>query len=99
MLRTIDYEMVIRAICKVKGIKTNELLKILKDKECKYILLLLLKKYRCGNMESECEDFLASNKRSVSYVSKKAEERFFVNKEFRDMYFEIEEILNINKVE
>lgn len=43
MLKNIDYEKIIEAICKVKGIKRYDLLKILKDKECKYILFLLLK--------------------------------------------------------
>jgi hypothetical protein len=99
VLKSIDYEKIMEAICEVKGIKTYELLKVLKDRECKYILFLLLKKYRCGNVESACNDFLISNKRAVSYGSKKAEERFFINKEFRDMYFEIEDMLGITKAE
>lgn len=97
MLKNIDYEKIIEAICEVKGIKSNELLKILKDKECKYILLLLLKKYKCGDVENVYKDFMISNKRAVTYGAKKAEERFFVNKEFREMYFEIEDILGIWK--
>ena len=97
MLKSIDYEKIIEAICEVKGIKTNELLKILNDRECKYILFLLLKKYRCGNVESAYKDFLISHKRAVSYGSKKAEERFFINKEFRETFFEIEEILGNSK--
>ena len=93
VLKNIDYEKIVEAICEVKGIKSDELLKILKDKECKYILFLLLKKYKCGDVESAYRDFLISSKRAVSYGSKKAEERFFVNKEFREMFFEIEDML------
>ena len=94
MLKSIHYDKIIEAICEVKGIKNHELLKILKDKECKYILFLLLKKYRCGDIESGYNDFQISNKRAVNYGSKKAEERFFINKEFREMFFEIESILD-----
>jgi hypothetical protein len=99
MLKSIDYEKIIEAICEVKGIKTFEVLKVLKDRECKYILFLLFKKYRCGNVESAYKDFVISNKRAVNYGSKKAEERFFINKEFRETFFEIEDILGIAKAE
>jgi hypothetical protein len=94
MLKNIDYEKILEAICEVKGIKSDELLKILKDKECKYILFLLLKKYKCEDVESVYKDFLISSKRAVNYGSKKAEERFFINKEFREMFFEIEDMLD-----
>lgn len=94
MLKNIEYDKVIDAICEVKGIKSDELLKILKDKECKYILFLLLKKYKCGDVENIYKDFLILSKRAANYGSKKAEERFFINKEFREMYFEIENILD-----
>ena len=93
MLKSIDYEKIIEAICEVKGIKRYELLRVLKDKECKYVLFLLLKKYKCQDVESAYKDFLISSKRAAIYGSKKAEERFFINKEFREMYFEIEDIL------
>jgi hypothetical protein len=94
MLKNIDYEKILEAICEVKGIKSDELLKILKDKECKYILFLLLKKYKCEDVESVYKDFLISGKRAANYGSKKAEERFFINKEFREMFFEIEDRLD-----
>ncbi|WP_291634535.1 ribose-5-phosphate isomerase [Clostridium sp.] len=95
MLKNIDYEKIIEAICYVRGIKRCDLLKVLKNKEYKYILLLLLKKYKCDDVESIYKDFLIFSKRSIKYGSKKAEERFFINKEFRDMYFEIESKLGI----
>lgn len=94
MLKSIDYEKILEAICEMKGIKTYEVLKVLKDRECKYILFLLLKKYRCGNVENAYTDFVISNKRAINYGSKKAEERFFINKEFREMFFEVENILD-----
>ena len=99
MLKSIDYEKIIEAICEVKGMKTYKLLKILEDRECKYILFLLLKKYRCRNVESAYKEFLISHKRAVSYGSKKAEEQFFINKEFREMFYEIEKVIGISKTE
>ena len=97
MLKYIDYDKIIEAICYVKGIKRVDLLKILKNRDCKYILLLLLKKYKCDDVESIYKDFLIFGKRAINYGSKKAEERFFINKEFREMYFEIEKKLGIWK--
>jgi hypothetical protein len=99
MVKNIDYKKILEAICEVKGIKRYDLPMILKDREFKYILFLFLKKYRCGNVEADYNDFLISHKRSVSYGSKKAEEQFFINKEFREMFFEIENILGITRVE
>ena len=97
MFKDIDYEKIIEAICYVKGIKRHETLKILRDREYKYILFLLLKKYKCSDVESVCKDFPISSKRAVNYGLKKAQERFFINKEFREMYFEIENILDKTK--
>ncbi len=94
MYVNIDYEKIIEAICYVKGIKRYETLKILRDREYKYILFLLLKKYKCKDTESIYKDFPISSKRAANYGLKKAEERFFINKEFREMYFEIENILD-----
>jgi len=86
----IDYDKIIEAICYVKGIKRHESLKILKNRDCKYVLFLLIKKYKCKDVENDYKDFLVSNKRVMSYGLRKAEERFFFNKEFREMYFQIE---------
>jgi len=97
MYAIIDYEKIIEAICYFKGVKRNESLKILRDREYKYILFLLLKKYKCKNVEDVYKDFKISSKRAVNCNLKKAEERFFINKEFREMYFEIQDMLDKTK--
>jgi hypothetical protein len=38
-------------------------------------------------------DFFIDSKKFINYNLKKAEEKFFINKEFRDMYFEAELIV------
>lgn len=87
------YTKILEIICEIKGIDRQQLIKILKDKESKYLLFLLLKKYNCTNVETLNRDFSIESKKKISYNVKKAEEKFFVNKEFRDMYFKIEGLL------
>ncbi|HCW04011.1 MAG TPA: ribose-5-phosphate isomerase [Clostridium sp.] len=86
------YEKIINIICKYKGITKEELGKILKDKECKYLLLLLLENYKCMDLKQMEEDLQILSKRSIKYNVKKAEEKFFINKGFREKYLEVEEI-------
>jgi hypothetical protein len=90
------YLKILEVICVIKGIDKQELFKILKDRESKYLLFLLMKKYRCTDMGVLNRDFSIESKKSITYNMKKAEEKFFINKEFRDMYFEAEGILQKN---
>lgn len=87
------YLKILKVICSIKGIAQEELFKILKDRESKYLLFLLLKKYKCTDKEVLHRDFSIESIKSINYNMKKAEEKFFVNKEFRDMYFEVEGII------
>jgi len=87
------YDKVIEVLCRAKGINKEELFRLLKDKECKYMMFLLLKKYKCVDLEKLSKDFSIESKKTINYNFKKAEERFFVSKEFRDMYFDLEEIV------
>lgn len=70
------YEQIISFICKYKGVTKEELFRILKDKECKYILLLLLKKYDCVDIDKINGYFQMGSKRSFNYGFKKAQEKF-----------------------
>ncbi len=87
------YIKIVNFICSYNGIKENELYKLLKDKECKYLLFLLLKKYKCTNKDILIDILGQNNKSTISYNFKKAEEKFFVNRELREKYFEVEDIL------
>lgn len=87
------YDKIIEILCRAKGIDKEELFKLLKDKECKYLMFLLLKKYKCVDLDKLNKDFSIESKKTINYNFKKAEERFFVSKEFRDMYFNLEEIV------
>lgn len=84
------YERIIELMCEYKGINKRDLYKLLKDKNCKYMLFLILKKYG-GGYEYIKNDIPECNKRIINYNCKRAEKMFLINKEFRDMYFEIED--------
>lgn len=71
----------------------KEKIELFKDREYRYLLLLLVKKYNCYN-EEEIKNILnVKTKRSVLNNVKKAEERLLINREFREKYFEMEERL------
>ncbi|MFD3158274.1 ribose-5-phosphate isomerase [Haloimpatiens sp. FM7330] len=95
------YNIIIQTICEMNGISKEELFKILKDTNCKYMLFLLLKKYHCENIQRFNKDFKIKNRNVIGYETKKAKEKFLINKYFRDLYFEaddiIEQTLNENK--
>ncbi|WP_010236181.1 hypothetical protein [Clostridium arbusti] len=85
------YQRIIEFICEYKNISQDELIKILKDRNSKYMLLLLLNKYKCMNLDVINTYFPNYSKKSLNYNFKKAKEKFFINKNFRDEYFEIED--------
>jgi hypothetical protein len=87
------YTKIIEFICEYKKISRIDLFKLLRYKESKYLLLLMLKKYKCVDINRICEDFNRKSPSSIKNNFKKAEEKFFVNKEFRETYFEVEEMI------
>lgn len=87
MINQDKYYNILKVITNYYGFTNQETLKFLKDKNAKYLLLLFLKKYKCLNEEKTKE--ILKTKR-VGYMLKKAEEKFFINREFRYLYFEIE---------
>lgn len=88
-----QYETIIHILCEYKGISRDELLQILKDKECKYIFFLLIKKYGCDDMKIIQQDFPNINSKSINSNFKKAKEKVLLNRKIRDMYFEADSII------
>lgn len=93
------YKSIINLLCKYKKISTNELELILKDREYKYLFFVLLNKYECVDYERLNRDFKSLNKRNINYASKKAMEKFLINKKFRELCFDVEEDIEIKDVE
>ena len=87
---------VMNVLASYLGIEVKEINDIFKKKENKYIFLLLLKNYKCLQKDKVKEILNIINDKSIKYNIDKAEEKFLINKEFREMYFEIQE--GINKI-
>jgi hypothetical protein len=87
------YSKIIEFICIYKHISRIELFKLLRHKESEYLLLLLLKKYKCVDIKRICEEFSKKNPTTIKNNFKKAEEKFYINREFREMYYEVEEMI------
>jgi hypothetical protein len=87
------YIKILRGISLYYGIDENNFIRILKDKENRYLLLLLTKKYRCMDEEQIMRALNYKSKKSILYNMKRAEEKLLINREFREKFFEIEENL------
>lgn len=85
------YIKILQVICGYYGLDESDFIQLLKDRENKYLLLLLLKKYRCMDKDKICEIMDIKSKRSINYNVKKAEEKLLVSSEFRKKFFEIDE--------
>lgn len=85
------YKRVINILIQYYGINSKEVCELLKKKENKYLLLLLLKEFRCLNKERIEEESVRLSHRSIIYNLKKAEEKLLINKGFRDDYFNLQE--------
>lgn len=87
------YINILRGISLYYGMDENNLIQLLKDKEKRYLLLLLLKKYKCMDKNNIMEVLNYKSKKSILYNIKRAEDKLLINTQFRDKFFEIEENL------
>lgn len=85
------YLRIVESVCAYYGLSNANLIDLLKDRENKYLLLLLLKKYRCMDKEKLRVILNVKSNRAITSNIKKAEEKLLINKDFRDRFFEIEE--------
>nr|WP_245161349.1 hypothetical protein [Clostridium botulinum] len=88
------YENIIKLLCKYKGLSEYEMINIMRDNECRYLLFLLLRKYNCIEIENLKKDFNISDYEGICNNIEEAEKKLLLNKKIRDMFFEAEEILD-----
>ena len=88
------YLSIIENICKIKGIEKEELCNILKDKDCTALLFLFMQKYNCLDLDELRKDFSFKTNKTLRNNTEKAEERFLVNKDFRELYFQIDKYIS-----
>ncbi|MDD6796431.1 MAG: hypothetical protein PUE01_13680 [Clostridiaceae bacterium] len=87
------YIKIIETLSSYYGMNEDELIKLLTQKENKYLLLLFLDKYKCLDKENLMNVFKYKSMKSISYNLKKAEEKLLINRDFREKFFEIEQNL------
>ncbi|PRR83168.1 hypothetical protein [Clostridium vincentii] len=87
------YINILRGISLYYGMDENNFIQLLKDKEKRYLLLLLLKKYKCMDKDNIMDVLNYKSKKSILCNIKRAEDKLLINTEFREKFFEIEENL------
>lgn len=90
------YNEIIDYMCKYYDVTSEELIELLNAKENIYILLLLLKKHNCLNIENLKNKYKFQEKRKIKNRLQKAEEMLLINTFFREKYFRIENYIEKN---
>ena len=97
MISKIKYINILNGLCEYYGIGQQGLIDLLKERENKYLLLLLLKNYSCLEQESAKDILKVKSSQTVKSNLKTAEEKLLINRDFRKKYFEIQD--SIDKIE
>lgn len=87
-------KIVTEVMCKNFNVGVGDLNNILKKKENKYLFFLLLRNYKCLDKEKLKELIEKVSDRSINYSLNKGEEKLLVNKQFRENYIKVEEIID-----
>lgn len=93
MYNKLKYVNVLNNICHYYGIDEEKFIELLKERDNKYILLLILKNNNCLEPEKIKEILKLKTSKSVNSNLRLAEEKLLVNRFFREKYFELEDNL------
>ena len=96
MENKLKYIKILKIICRYYGIEEENFIELIKNRDNKYILLLILKNNNCLDKEKIKEILRLKNSKSINNSLKIAEEKLLVNRIFRERYFELEN--NIDKM-
>ena len=97
MQNKLKYVKVLNNICNYYGINEGEFIKLLKNRDNKYVLLLILKNNNCLEVDKINEIFKVKMSKNINSSLRLAEEKLLVNRFFRERYFELEN--NIDKID
>ena len=86
----LNYNEIIKYMCMYYDITNEEIVNLLNTKENRYILLLLLKKHDCLNIQSIRRRCKLKERRNIKHRLQKAEEMLLFNSFFRKKYFKME---------
>ena len=97
MQNKFKYVKILNNICNYYGIDEEKFMELLKNRDNKYILLLILKNNHCLEVEKIKEVLNLKTSKSISSSLRLAEEKLLINRFFREKYFELEN--NIEKID
>lgn len=72
-----------------------DLVCLFRNKDCRYLFLLLLNKYGCLEKDKLVNELIFSSNKSINYNLKKAEERLLINRQFREDYSKLDKTIKI----
>ncbi len=98
MQSKLKYIKILKNICNYYGIDEDKFIELLKNRENKYILLLILKNNDCLDKEKVKETFKLRTSKGISNSLRLAEEKLLVNRIFRERYFELENNIEKNNM-
>jgi len=93
MQNKLKYLKILNNICNYYGVNEDRFIELLKNKDNKYILLLILKNNHCLEVDKIKEMFKVKTSKSINSSLRLAEEKLLVNSFFREKYFELENTL------
>jgi len=93
MQSKLKYVNILNNIANYYGVNEDKFIELLKDRDNKYILLLILKNNHCLEVDKIKEIFKLKTSKSISSSLRLAEEKLLVNSFFREKYFELENTL------
>lgn len=98
MQNGLKYLKILNNICDYYGIDEEKFIELLKNRDNKYILLLVLKNNHCLEMDKIKEIFKLKTSKSINSNLRLAEEKLLINKIFREKYFELEDNIDKNEI-
>lgn len=96
MQNKLKYMKILNNICNYYGINEEEFIELLKNRDNKYLLLLILKNNHCLEIDKIKEIFKVKTSKSISSSIRLAEEKLLINAIFRERYFELENNIEQN---
>ena len=95
MQSKLKYVKILNNVCNYYGIDEDKFIELLKNRDNKYILLLILKNNHCLEIDEIKDIFKLKTAKSINNSLRLAEEKLLINRFFREKYFELEN--NIEK--
>jgi len=93
MQSKLKYVKILNNIFNYYGVNEDKFIELLKNRDNKYILLLILKNNHCLEVDKIKEIFKVKTSKSINSSLRLAEEKLLVNSFFREKYFELEDTL------